>query len=256
MTPAQSSQTDGWKTAEPKDNVLRGQWWEMFHEPELNAFESQVNASNQTVAVALANFLAARAVVKQARSQYFPTVTASPSVTKSRQATSQNQSSSSSSASTFTEYALPFDASWEPDFWGRIRNTVKANSLEAQATLADLENVRLTVQAEVAVDYFELRVLDAQKQLLDATVIAYQESLKLTQAQYGAGLASDQDVAQAETQLKHHARAGHRPRHPARTTRTRHRDAPRPTGLIIFHRHQFADRKTNRHSLRSSVATA
>jgi NodT family efflux transporter outer membrane factor (OMF) lipoprotein len=199
MTPAQSQETDGWKTAEPKDDMLRGQWWEMFHEPELNAYESQVNVSNQTVAAALANFLAARAVVKQSRSQYFPTVTASPSVTRSRQASSQSQSSSS--ASTFTEYALPFDASWEPDFWGRIRNTVKANSLEAQATLADLENVRLTVQAEVAVDYFQLRVLDAQKELLDATVIAYQESLKLTQAQYGAGLASDQDVAQAETQL-------------------------------------------------------
>ena len=87
------------------------------------------------------------------------------------------------------------------DFWGRIRNTVKANSLEAQATLADLENVRLTVQAEVAVDYFQLRVLDAQKQLLDATVLAYQESLKLTQAQYDAGMASGQDIAQAETQL-------------------------------------------------------
>jgi NodT family efflux transporter outer membrane factor (OMF) lipoprotein len=201
MTPVQSSVTDGWKTAEPKDEALRGQWWEIFHEPELNAFESQVNVSNQTVAVALANFLAARAVVKQSRSQYFPTVTASPSVTRSRQATSQNQFSSSSSASTFTKYALPFDASWEPDFWGRIRNTVKANSLEAQATLADLENVRLTMQAEVAVDYFQLRVLDAQKQLLDATVISYLESLKLTQAQYGAGLASDQDVAQAETLL-------------------------------------------------------
>jgi len=201
MTPAQSQETDGWKTAEPSDDILRGQWWEMFHEPELNAFESQVNASNQTVAVALANFLAARAVVKQSRSQYFPTVTANPSVTRSRQTSSQNQSSSSSSASTFTEYALPFDASWEPDFWGRIRNTVKANSLEAQATLADLENVRLTVQAEVAMDYFQLRVVDAQKQLLDAMVLAYQESLKLTQAQYDAGMASGQDVAQAETQL-------------------------------------------------------
>ena len=85
MTPAQASATDGWKTAEPMDNALRGQWWKMFHEPELNAFESQVNVSNQTVAVALANFLAARAVVKQARSQYFPTVTASPSVSESRQ---------------------------------------------------------------------------------------------------------------------------------------------------------------------------
>jgi NodT family efflux transporter outer membrane factor (OMF) lipoprotein len=199
LTPEQSKETDGWKTAEPKDDMIRGQWWEMFHEPELNAFEGQVVVSNQTVAAALANFLAARAVVKQARSQYFPTVTASPSVTESRQ--QLNQSSSSPSSSTFTEYSLPFDASWELDFWGRIRNTVKANSLEAQATLADLENVRLTVQAEVAVDFFQLRVLDAQKQLLDATVLAYQESLKLTQAQYDAGMASGQDVAQAETQL-------------------------------------------------------
>jgi NodT family efflux transporter outer membrane factor (OMF) lipoprotein len=197
LTPEQSKETDGWKTAEPKDDMIRGQWWEMFHEPELNAFEGQVVVSNQTVAAALANFLAARAVVKQSRSQYFPTVTANPSVTRSR----QSSVSSPPTSSTFTEYSLPFDASWELDFWGRIRNTVKANSLEAQATLADLENVRLTVQAEVAVDYFQLRVLDAQKQLLDATVLAYQEALKVTQAQYDAGMASGQDVAQAETQL-------------------------------------------------------
>jgi NodT family efflux transporter outer membrane factor (OMF) lipoprotein len=197
LTPEQTKETDGWKTAEPKDDMIRGRWWEMFHEPELNAFESQVVVSNQTVAAALANFLAARAVVKQSRSQYFPTVSANPSVTRSR----QSSQSSPPTSSTFTEYSLPFDASWELDFWGRIRNTVKANSLEAQATLADLENVRLTVQAEVAVDYFQLRVLDAQKQLLDATALAYQESLKLTQAQYDAGMASGQGVAQAETQL-------------------------------------------------------
>jgi NodT family efflux transporter outer membrane factor (OMF) lipoprotein len=202
MTPAQSAETDGWKTAEPMDNALRGQWWEMFHEPELNAFENQVNLSNQTVAAALANFLAARAVVRQSRSQYFPTLTVNPSVTKSRQASSQNQPFASSSASSFTEYALPFDASWEPDFWGRIRNTVKANSLEAQATLADLQNVRLTIQAEVAVDYFELRVLDAQKQLLETSARAYQETLKLTQVLAGPGLASGQDVAQAEAQFE------------------------------------------------------
>ena len=201
LTPEQSKETDGWKTAEPKDGMIRGQWWEIFHEPELNAFEGQVAVSNQTVAAALANFLAARAVVKQARSQYFPTVSANPSVTRSRQSSQLDRSSPSPTSSTFTEYSLPFDASWELDFWGRIRNTVKANSLEAQATLADLENVRLTVQAEAAVDYFQLRVLDAQKQLLDATALAYQESLKLTQAQYDSDMASGQDVAQAETQL-------------------------------------------------------
>jgi len=197
MTPAQSQETDGWKAAEPRDNAIRGNWWEVFHDPELNVFENQVSDSNQSVAAALANFLAARAVVKQARSQYFPTVSANPSVINSRQPSLTNPKVSGTS----TEYSLPFDASWEPDFWGRIRNTVKANKLETQATLADLENVRLSVQAEVAVDYFQLRVLDGQKQLLDATVIAYQETLKLTQAQYGAGLASDQDVAQAETQF-------------------------------------------------------
>src|ERR1035441_10462600 len=161
----QFKETEGWKTAEPKDDTIRGQWWEMFHEPELNAFESQVAISNQSVVAALANFLVARAVVKQARSQYFPTVTASPSVTRSRQPSEVTQSRSSPTAFTVTEYSLPFDASWELDFWGRIRNTVKANSFEAQGTFADLENVRLTVQAEMAADYFQLRVLDAQRQL-------------------------------------------------------------------------------------------
>src|ERR1035437_1099907 len=201
MPPEQFKETEGWKTAEPKDDLIRGQWWEMFHEPELNAFESQVANSNQSVAAALANFLVARVVVKQARSQYFPTVSASPSVTRARQSSVAAQSSLSPTPSTVTEYSLPFDASWELDFWGRIRNIVKANSFEAQATFADLENVRLTVQAEVAADYFQLRVLDAQRQLLDATVLAYQKSLKLTQVQHDTGLASGQDVMQAETQL-------------------------------------------------------
>jgi NodT family efflux transporter outer membrane factor (OMF) lipoprotein len=199
LAPDQFKDVEGWKAAEPKDDMIRGQWWEMFHEPELNALEGQMAISNQSVAVALANFLAARAMVKQVRSQYFPVVSASPSVTRSRQ---QLQSTSSSPTPvTSTEYSLPLDASWELDFWGRIRNSVKASSLEAQATLADLENVRLTVQAEVAADYFQLRVLDAQKELLDAAVLAYQESLKLTQVQSDTGMASGQDVAQAETQL-------------------------------------------------------
>jgi NodT family efflux transporter outer membrane factor (OMF) lipoprotein len=201
LAPEQFKEVEGWKAAEPKDGMIRGQWWDMFHEPELNAFEGQVNISNQSVAAALANFLAARAVVKQTRSQYFPTVTASPAVTRSRQPSLLNQSSASPTSFTATEYSLPFDASWELDFWGRIRNSVKASSFEAQATLADLENVRLTVQAEVAADYFQLRVLDAEKQLLDAAVLAYERALKLTQVQHDTGLASDQDVAQAETQL-------------------------------------------------------
>jgi NodT family efflux transporter outer membrane factor (OMF) lipoprotein len=198
LTSEQFNQTDGWKTAEPQDSAIRGNWWEVFQEPELNSFENQVSDSNQSVAAALANFLAARAVVKQSRSQYFPMVIANPSVITSRQPSVSNPNASATS----TEYSLPFDASWEPDFWGRIRNTVKANSLEAQATLADLENVRLTVQSEVAVDYFELRVLDEQEQLLEASVAAYEESLKLVKIQLTTGLASGQDIEQAETQLE------------------------------------------------------
>jgi NodT family efflux transporter outer membrane factor (OMF) lipoprotein len=197
LTPAQFKETDGWKTAEPKDNALRGKWWEMFGDTNLNALEEQVNISNQTVAAAFANFLSARAVVKQARSQFFPTVTADPSVTRSRQPLSRV----GSSVPTLTEYSLPLDASWEPDFWGSIRNTYEANKLEAQATLADLENTRLTIQSEVAADYFQLHSLDSQKQLFDSTVRAYDESFKLTQVLHDTGIGSDQDVAQAETQL-------------------------------------------------------
>ena len=190
---------EAWKTAEPSDANIRSKWWEAFHEPDLDALEAQAAISNQSVAVAAANFAAARAVVNQAQSQYFPTVMASPSAAKSRQPV-QNSSGTLSSV-TRTAYALPFDASWELDFWGRIRNTVKASTLEAQATHADLENVRLTIQAEVAADYFQVRMLDAQKEIADAAVLAYRESLKLTQIQSGTGVAADQDVAEAESQL-------------------------------------------------------
>ena len=201
LPPEQRKQTDGWKTVEPNDDALRGKWWEMFDDSQLNALEEQAGSSNQTVAAAFANFLAARAVVKQARSEFFPTVSASPSVTRSRQPASRNVSSSSQNAVTFTEYSLPMDASWELDLWGRVRNSVKAGAREAEATLADLENVRLTIHAELAADYFQLRALDAEKQLLEAAVLAYGESLKLTQVRHDTGIASDQDVAQAETQL-------------------------------------------------------
>jgi NodT family efflux transporter outer membrane factor (OMF) lipoprotein len=205
LTPAQTETIDGWKTAEPKDDALRGKWWEMFGDTNLDALEDQVDVSNQTVAVALENFLSARAVVKQSRSEFFPTVSANPSVTRARQSAltrGQTIFSTNNAAITLTEYSLPLDASWEPDFWGSIRNTYKANKFEAQATLADLENTRLTIQSELAADYFMLRSLDAQKQLFDSTVRSYQDSLQLTRVLYKTGIDSDQDVAQAETQLE------------------------------------------------------
>lgn len=200
ITPESFKETDNWKFANPKDDVIRGKWWEMFNDAQLNALEEQVNISNQSIALADANFRAARAVVKQARSQYFPTVTTSPSITTSRQSGATSQTNVAGGR-TFTLYSLPFDASWEPDLWGRIRNTVRVTASEAQATAADLQNVRLSVEAELAFDYYQLRSLDAQKELLDSTVVAFQQQLDLTRVRFQTGIASDEDVALAETQL-------------------------------------------------------
>jgi NodT family efflux transporter outer membrane factor (OMF) lipoprotein len=206
MTPEQVKETDGWKTAEPQDALLRGNWWEMFQQPELNELEQQITVTNnQSLAAELQNFLIARDIMKETRTEYFPTVTAAPSGTVSRSNLqfpgASGQSGESTVGRRVTSYALPLDASWQPDFWGSIRNAVKANRLEAQATLGDLENMRLTVQGELAVDYFQLRELDSQKRLLDDTARAYQDSLNLELVLHKTGIASDQDVAQAETQL-------------------------------------------------------
>jgi NodT family efflux transporter outer membrane factor (OMF) lipoprotein len=201
ITPETFKETDDWKLARPHDDVIRGKWWEMFNDSQLNALEEQVNISNQNIALADANFRAARAAVKESRSQYFPTVTTSPSIVVSR-SSSRTSGSNISVGHVVTNYSLPFDVSWEPDLWGRIRNTVSASASEAQATAADLENVRLSVEAELAFDYYELRALDAEKQLLDSTLAAYQQELDLTRVRFQTGIASDEDVAQAETQLE------------------------------------------------------
>ena len=216
LTPADYPSTDGWKVAQPKDAALKGKWWEIFNDPQLNALEERVNVSNQNIASAAAAFLVARALVRQARSQYFPTVTVGPSINTSMQSGTISSGFSTSGGGSgggtgtgvlvaptvITDYLLPFDASWVPDLFGRVRNNVRANANAAQASAADLENTRLTVQAEVAVDYFSIRGQDALKQLLDDTVVSFQESLRLTQALYETGIDSDEAVAQAETQLE------------------------------------------------------
>jgi NodT family efflux transporter outer membrane factor (OMF) lipoprotein len=201
LTPKDFSQTEGWKTAQPKDDALRGKWWEIFNDPELNALEEKVNVSNQNVLAATSSFFAARALVRQARAQYFPTVTTSPSITPQRPSATA-EGSSAATATTFTDYSLPFDATWQPDLFGRVRNTVRSSVAGAQASAADLENVRLTIQAELAGDYFSLRGEDALKKLLGDTVVAFQKSLDLTKVLYETGIDSDEAVAQAETQLE------------------------------------------------------
>src|SRR5690349_17474220 len=200
-SPDAFKETDGWKFARPSDGVIRGHWWEMFEDPQLNALEEQLNGAIQNIALAEANFRAARAVVKESRSLQFPTVTTSPSILASRQSGVSTHSNVSPGRESVT-YTLPFDASWEPDFWGRIRNTVIASTSEAQATAADLQNVRLSVEAELAFDYYQLRSVDAEKRLLDSTIVAFQEQLDLTRVRQQTGIASDEEVAQAETQLE------------------------------------------------------
>jgi NodT family efflux transporter outer membrane factor (OMF) lipoprotein len=209
LTPADFPNTDGWKVAQPKDAALHGKWWEIFNDPQLNALEEKVNVSNQTIASAAASFFAARAMVKEARSQLFPTVTTNPSITLQRPSATLSGSSSgtaSTSASTggrtFADLDLPFDATWQPDLFGRIRNTITSAAAAAQASAADLENTRLTVQGDLAMDYFQLRGQDALKSLLDSTLVAYRESLNFTRAQYETGIGTEESVAQAETQLE------------------------------------------------------
>jgi NodT family efflux transporter outer membrane factor (OMF) lipoprotein len=190
--------TNIWQLAQPNDAVIRSNWWEMFNDPVLSSLEEQVAISNQNVAVAFENFMAAHAVVREDQGQYFPTASAAPAVSRQR-----NFGGSFSLRSPMTTiYDVPFDASWEPDLWGKIRNTVKAAKGTAQADAADLQNAKLSAQAELASDYFQLRGQDGTIQLFDDTINAYSNSLKLTQVLFKTGIDSEQDVAQAETQLE------------------------------------------------------
>ena len=189
-----------WKAASPQDAAIREKWWEIYNDPKLNELEEQVNVNNQTIIAALDSFLQARALIKEARSQYYPTVGVSAAAADERVVASRNSTTPNTS---FGGYELPlFDASWEPDLWGRVRNTVRGNVAAAQASAADLENTKLTIQAELAVDYFQIQGQDSLIKLLDATVDAYQESLRLNRVLLATGIGSDENVAQAETQLE------------------------------------------------------
>jgi|ERR1700733_1775349 NodT family efflux transporter outer membrane factor (OMF) lipoprotein len=204
-TPPAFKESEGWKVAQPSDGAIKGKWWEMFNDAELNSLEEKVSVDNQNVASSAAAYFAARDQVKEARSQLFPTVTVSPSIGNSRQPLQTNSTNSTittNSSAIQSSFSLPFDATWQPDFWGKVRNTINAAAYGAQVSAADLENVRLAAQSELAVDYFQLRGQDSLTKLLDSTVIAFRESLDLTKALYETGIDSDESVAQAETQLE------------------------------------------------------
>jgi NodT family efflux transporter outer membrane factor (OMF) lipoprotein len=190
----------GWKQVSPNDSALRPNWWEIYQDPQLDKLEQQVAISNQTLKASYEQYMQARAAIQVARSQYFPTVQAGPSASRNRQ--SENRPLRvTSSKSTYNDFILQGQVSWEPDLWGNIRRQVESQRGTAQATAADLANVDLSLRSELATDYFELRGLDTQQRLLDNTVQQYEEYLALTKARFTGGVATDSDVALAQTQL-------------------------------------------------------
>jgi NodT family efflux transporter outer membrane factor (OMF) lipoprotein len=196
--PPSFQEANGWKTAQPSDAAIRGKWWELFGDPQLNALEEQVDPANQSLKVAEANFRQARAAIKLNRSFLYPTITAGPQVSAAR--TSANRRTGFGGV-TAGDFVFPLDLSYEVDLWGRIRRTIASAREQFQASAADLESVRLSLHAELGTDYFETRSLDVQKELLDNTVVAYQKALQLTKNRFEGGLSSKAEVAQAQTQL-------------------------------------------------------
>ena len=207
-SPTQYKETEGWTVARPNDAMLRGKWWEIFKEPELNALEEQLNIDNQNIKQAFENFMAARALIREARSQYFPTLTTGPSWSRSSSPTAGTSAiSGTAGAATSTSrqgtiYSVPFDISWAPDLWGKVRNTVHEFQYGAQLSAADLENERLTEQAALAQFYFEIRGQDALQKILNETVEADKKSLELAVARYQTGVDDQLSVVQAQTTLE------------------------------------------------------
>jgi len=212
-----------WQPAKPQDAMLKGKWWEVFNEPELNALEDQLDINNQNIAEYFQNFMAARALVREAKSQYYPTVTTDPSFTRQKSpgtlrnsgltsgtttGTTGTTGVTTNGGTTSTVISLPFDVSWEPDLWGKIRNTVREYQYATQVSAADLENERLTEQADLAEYYFQLRGQDSLQDLYNKTIEADQKALDLTKALYETGIDSDESVAQAEVTLENAQEVG------------------------------------------------
>jgi len=199
--PASSTASDGWAPGQPQDSRLKGDWWTMFGDPRLNSLEVQVDTANQTLKSAEANFRAARAEIGYARSYEAPTIGVGPSIGSVRDSANQPYFLTNDANNGSGDFTLPVDLNYEIDLWGRIRRGVTAAREQAQASDADLENVRLSLHAELAMDYFRLRTADAQIKLLEDTVKAYQQALQLTEDRFEGGAAPKSDVTQAQTQL-------------------------------------------------------
>ena len=190
-----------WKTARPSDEAQKGNWWEIFQDSQLNSLEEKLSVSNQTLRAAVDRFQEARDVLRETRSSLFPLVTASASVTRQRQ--SQHRALfGATSPVNYSDFVLAGDVSYEADAWGSVRRSVESSRALAQASAADLETIRLSLHAELALDYLTLRGLDAQKQLFDTNVDAFEKAVQLTESRFQGGVASREDVDLAATQLE------------------------------------------------------
>ena len=212
-SPTQFADTDSWKVAQPQDAMLHGKWWEIYNDPELNALEDQLNINNQNIKQSFENFMEARTLIAQARSQLYPTVGTSPSYQRSRSSSNlRNATGSAGSGGTSSTITtggqqssigtLPIDVSWEPDLWGKIRNTIRENQYAAQLSAADLENERLTEQASLAVTFFEIRGQDALLALFSQTIDADKKALDLTRSLYETGIDDQISVVEALNTLQ------------------------------------------------------
>jgi NodT family efflux transporter outer membrane factor (OMF) lipoprotein len=201
QAPSTYKEVGDWKAAQPNDQNLGGAWWTIFEDPQLDALEVQVSVSNQNLKAAEAQFQQARAVLRYYRADYYPTVTAGPSATRTR--TSANSPTSSLlRGATYNDFVLPFNVSYQADVWGRVRKNVESYREQAQASAADLATVNLSMHADLAVDYFQARSLDAEEQLLNSTVQEYKEALELNENRFQGGISSEVEVEQAKTQLQ------------------------------------------------------
>jgi NodT family efflux transporter outer membrane factor (OMF) lipoprotein len=199
--PPAYKEVGNWKQAQPDEQNLGGNWWEIFQDPQLNALEAQVNVSNQNLKAAAAQYTQARALLRYNRAAYFPTITGGVTATRNR-ISNHRPASVVANGITYNDFQIPLELSYEVDVWGRVRRTVESYREQAQASAADLATVNLSMHAQLALDYFQARTLDAEEQLLNSTVTQYEQALTLIQSRFSGGLASDLEVQQAETQLE------------------------------------------------------
>jgi NodT family efflux transporter outer membrane factor (OMF) lipoprotein len=201
-SPVNFQDTGGWKVASPQDAMLRGNWWEVFNDTELNALEDQLNINNENLKQYFQNYMAARAEIAEARSQYWPTITAAPSWNRSKSSGTLSNSTQANPGKQSTLWNAPIDVSWTPDFWGKIRNEVREAEYASQVSAADLEVEKLTEQGSLAEYYFEIRGQDMLQQILNETVTDDQKSLDYNQAQYDTGVGDYISVVEAKTTLE------------------------------------------------------